>query len=109
MAKPVFRWKSERQHLVFTWNGNDTAIDVDGVEVNRQKYAAQLHSDSLGMLMGYQGLLRSLQIYRKSLSPAEVSQIYTLEGAKKKGFAECSRYAEQFNPVKVSPIRPSLP
>jgi acetyl esterase/lipase len=74
---------NEWQHVVFTWNGDDTAIHVDGVEVNRQKYAAQLHSDSLDMMMGYKGLLRSLRVYNKSLSAAEVSQIYTVEGAKK--------------------------
>jgi hypothetical protein len=75
---------NEWQHLVFTWNGDDTAIHVDGVEVSRQKYAAQLHSESLDMLMGYKGRLRSLRVYNKSLSAAEVNQIYTIEGAKKK-------------------------
>jgi hypothetical protein len=74
---------NEWQHLVFTWNGDDTAIHVDGVEVNRQKYTAKLHSDSLDMLMGYKGLLRSLRIYNKALSSAEVSQIYTIEGIPK--------------------------
>jgi hypothetical protein len=75
---------NEWQHVVFTWNGDDTAIHVDGVEVNRQKYAAQLHTDSLDMMMGYKGLLRSLRIYNKALTAAEVNQIYTIEGATKK-------------------------
>jgi hypothetical protein len=75
---------NEWQHLVFTWNGEEAAIYVDGTLVNRQKMRAELHTDSLDMFLGYKGLVRSLRVYNKELSPEEVAQISEVEGVGKK-------------------------
>jgi hypothetical protein len=67
------------QHVVFTWDGTDAAITIDGTEVGRSRMQSQLHTGSLDLLVGYQGLVRNVRIYNRALAADAIQRLRTRE------------------------------
>jgi hypothetical protein len=68
------------QHVVFTWDGTDATIVIDGNEVGRSRMKAQLQTDSLDLFVGYQGNVRNVRLYNRTLDLEAIRRLGEVEG-----------------------------
>lgn len=80
VAKPA-SW----QHVVFVWDGAYAWIAVDGEVVSRARMKAQLQTNSLDLLVGYEGLARNVRIYNRALDAQDIARITAVEAIRAKG------------------------
>ena len=67
------------QHVVFVWDGTDAWIAIDGDVVKRARMKAQLQTNSLDLLVGYEGLARNVRIYNRALDAQDIARITAVE------------------------------